>query len=169
MFHYMVLVSAVALAGWSVAEPQRAGWWFVAFVGLLEGWLLLVEWARRPNHLCPAEPPQHFTAEEIVVLRNYPLFFQYPLVARQISTGLLSIQVVSVPMVAWLLFEHQWWQAGLISSNFLVLGPLALRLHPVPFLKRSAASGQSTASEHLAVVEPLLEKLHPSGGTSVDA
>jgi hypothetical protein len=166
MFHFIIIAAGVAAALWSISNPSSGGWAFVIGISALEGWLLILEFTQRPSHLKIYEAPHFLTADEVTVITSYPLFFKFPLVSIQLSAALVIIQKSVIFWLPWLLYQGQWVQAVLIGLNLLVVGPLALRLHPQPFLHHALSSPgrRNMAEEQLKVLVPLVEKLYSTKG-----
>jgi hypothetical protein len=166
MFSIPVLIGTIAAVVWSFSEPAKAGWAFIIAMAVFEAWLLAQEWLARRR--MPVDPSERFDDSEVEVLRKYPVYFAYPFSAVSCSNALAYATWGTVFLAVRLVFVGQWWLAAIIALNYLIYGPLMVRLNPVPAMQRSAKREPSMLSNRLAfelsVVEDIWKKLKASGG-----
>lgn len=156
MFPGMPLfVIGAALLVWSIWSPWLASTAFILIFALVEGYVLL---GQRAAGLNPDS--QQWNLEEIVVLREYPLYFRFPMASRSLSGALSGVQLSVFLWVPWLLYNQLWWQAILIGVNYFLAGRLAFKLNPRGLLHHAVEQkGKTELTPVMEAVDRVCEKI----------
>lgn len=77
------------------------------------------------------------SAEDIKILRTYPLFFLYPLTSKNLSQSINIIMLASFLLVPWLMINHAWLQAVLLIVHYFTASPIKVTLDPIYHLKEA--------------------------------
>lgn len=156
MFPGMPLfVIGAGLLVWSIWSPWPASTAFIVVFTLVEGYVLLGQRTARFN-----PDPQHWDLEEVAVLREYPLYFRFPMSSRSLSGVLSAVQLSVFLWVPWLLYNELWWQAILIGMNYFLAGRLAVKLNPRGFLHDAVErKGKTDMTPLMEAVDRVCEKI----------
>lgn len=150
----MLKLISLALVIWSFFQPNIASIIFLAFVGILEGYLLFLNRYGRP----PIKNTEKLTKIELEVLKKYHLYFWFPFTARALSTTLSLIQLFALILAPWLLYKKFWIQAILIGINYFPAALLSRLLNPGFYLHHdSKKRGNDIPSEEAFAFDSLCE------------
>jgi len=147
MIALIIIGVAASTLIWSFFNPIEGAKYFVFFVIIgIQGYLLLAGRLGNLDGLTKEGSPYDFSENEIDVIKKYPLYFQYPYAARELSSALSGIQLISFLWIPWLLFQHLWLYAIYIAINIFFSGYLAKSYCPIVFLKAKQNSPDSLVS-----------------------
>jgi hypothetical protein len=138
------------------AFPLR---FFVGFVAVFEGHMLLMSLIESRKSIPTFSSPYYFNPDEVNVLKTYPLFFKFPAASRDFSAALSAIQLSSFVWVPWLIYQAHWIEAIVIGANFFIAGRLSMKLNPILFLSRATGIDSIIAAGQLGALQSALEKV----------
>ena len=163
MFRVLICAVTVGTLAWSLENLIAGAWGFIVFCFLLESWLYALDWTQRPRRLEPNSAPHFLNADEVLVAKQFPLLFRYPLTAKSLFAGLSAVQLSAFVWVPWLIYRGHWPLAVPIGLNFLMAGSIAYKLEPRAYLsKRLSSPNEALAQQsgaYLKAIEGVFEKL----------
>ena len=134
MIGFLILFALLANLVFGFFNPVLASWVFIGvFIGLYEGWICFNYFAHRPDPPVN-KPPCYFDQMEADVIKEYHLYFVYPLASREFSSALSGVQLSSFLWVPWLIYNGNWPFAVVIGLNYFVAGFFALKVNPMIIL-----------------------------------
>lgn len=164
----LAILITLGLLVWALFDPNTASWTFIAlFILVFEGYTLLLFRTDSRVPIEPHVPPYSFSPAEVKVVKRYYFFFRSPALAREWSSTLSLVGLSTFIWVPWLLFQAIYVQAAIIGVNYFLAGPMSLRLNPLLFLQRGAASGTNVvAGIELSAVQSVIEKIQGVRGAA---
>ncbi len=147
----------------SFFKPVLGAWLFIAVAALLELWVALVNTSK----IKVKNINNKYTLKEIELIEHYRLFFQYPIISRQLSSMFSAIQLAVFPLVLWLLIKGLFLQAIIIGANYFIASQLAVILNPQFFLHDNIDKGKIKKPEDVAkftedmrAIDSAIEKMY---------
>jgi len=129
---------------------------FMVIVGVLEIWIVGMQcWINKAKIKI-----DQWDDDEMKIMKKYYLFFQYPFMAKMLSSSLSMIQLSAFIWVPWLCYNGFWIPAFLIGINYFIAGLLAARLNPRHFLHDAVGKrGGNKFLVEMVLVEDVYEKI----------
>lgn len=144
-------------------------WVFVILVGLYELYALFMSVRKAP--LLKDEIAHKLTLNELEMWKRYPTFLTYPFASRMMSSGLSTLQFISLALGIVLLFRGEPVWGVVIALNYFLAAPMAMKLNPQFFFHNQSQKGDAEASSNLENITTALQKLHniePQEGIDAD-
>ena len=126
----MLKVLILGAVVWSFFQPRVGSIVYLGIVGLLQGYLLMLNSTGKITPFASKELEEH----EIAALKKYHLYFQYPFTARSLSSTMGLVVLGSFVLVAWLLYRGIWVQCVLTGISPFPAIWLGRRLNPRRYL-----------------------------------
>ena len=98
-------------------------------------------------------------ADEIDIVRRYPLYFARPQFAREYASTLAALGLASLVLVPWLTYQLQWAQAILIGVMLFAVARLTRLMSPLYTLRMATAKGDRDALRLLSAHDGAMRKL----------
>jgi hypothetical protein len=155
MIGFIIPPLLIATIIWGFLQPAAGSTAYIVLVGLFEGWLLSAAFLAKPDLRGTAWSP-----EEQAVLKKYYVYFRFPFASRQFSSIMSGIQLAAFVWVPWLLLKGHWVRAIIIGANYLIAGPIAVRLNPRFFLHEAVEKrNQHALIPEMLAVDSVCEKI----------
>lgn len=152
----MFKLLSLGILAWGFFNPTIASIVFILMFITVECYVAFAGLSGRGMH------GDKLTARENALLREYFLFFRYPMTSRGLSSTIAGFQASAFIWVPLLIYKQYYVQALIIGINYFVAAPLAVKLNPQHYLRREALKGSPEREAQLIEIESLLNKLYPA-------
>ncbi len=144
---------------WAFFDPKLASYSAICFLVFLEGYLYFSQNVTKAEYQ-PNTEPYFFTLDEVIVLKRYSFYFNFPNVAKSFSSLLSFVQISTFIWVPWLLYNSLWIPAVIIGANYFLVGPLSVFFNPRFFLHDAVENkGKQEFHAEMVLIDSICDKL----------
>lgn len=145
---------------WGFFEPNAAGWIFFGMSTLFGAWLFLASRSLKTKWILNLNKDL-MSKDEIDIFKKYPFYFIYPYQAKQYSSTISLIQVLSIIWFGLGLWHRDWMLITCIAGLFFGATNMAPILNQGNFLRHHNKRGNLTPElqTRLALVESVESKI----------
>ena len=141
---------------WSLLQPSVGSVVYLAAVGLLEGYLLMLN---RIDKIKPSHP-EELKKSEIAALKKYSVYFRFPFASRSVSSGMGMVVLGSIVLFPWLLYKELWVQCIWAAISGIPAVWLGRRLNPRRYLHHAVENrGKENLRKEMEGVDRLCDRI----------
>ena len=151
----MIRLILLVLTIYSFWNPVLGSIIFITFATLFNAWVYFTHYSGGGRMNLDS-----FNDQEKVVLKKYPLFFQYTFAARSTSGVASGIYLLGIILAIYLFWNQMWIYGSLVLINSLLSMSIQSKLNPQHFLHDAVEKRNKTEFyDEMMAVDSAIKKI----------